>query len=135
MRFEELALGQRASVTRQITDEEIRRFADLTGDYSPIHFDEAFARASRFGGRIGHGLLTSSLLSTVLGMKLPGAGTVYRSQTLRFRLPVRPGDTVTASAEVVELRPERKQVRLHTEIRNQRGEVVVEGEAEMLMLE
>lgn len=135
MRFDELRVGQRAEVSKVITDRDIKAFADLTGDFSPMHFDAAYAEGTRFGGIIAHGLLTAGLISTVLGMKLPGKGTVYRSQTLRFRRPVYPGDTITAAGEVLELRSERKQVRIATTVRNQHGEVVLEGEAEMLMLE
>lgn len=135
MRFAELTLGQRAEVSKTITARDIQAFADLTGDRSPIHFDADYAAGTRFGGIIGHGLLTAGLISTVLGMHLPGKGAVYRSQQLRFRRPVYPGDTVTAAAEVLELRPERMQVRLRTTLTNQQGDVVIEGEAEMLMLE
>jgi acyl dehydratase len=135
MLFSELFVGQRAEVSKSITLADIKAFADLTGDFSPMHFDQEYAASTRFGGVIGHGLLTAGLISNVLGMKLPAKGTVYRSQSLRFKAPVYPGDTITAAAEVLELRPERKQVRLRTTVTNQRGEVVLEGEAEMLMLE
>lgn len=135
MRFDELALGQSAEISKTIQDADIETFGALTGDRNPVHFDDAWAKETRFGGRIAHGLLTTSLLSAVLGMHLPGTGAIYRSQSLRFRAPVFPGDTITARVEVLELRPERRQVRLATTITNQRGEVVIDGSAEMLMLE
>ncbi|HEX3926504.1 MAG TPA: MaoC family dehydratase [Gemmatimonadales bacterium] len=134
MRFDELFLGQSASVTKVISDDEMRRFAELTGDFSAMHFDDAFANESRFGGRIAHGLLSASLFSAVLGMHLPGTGTIYRGQSLRFLLPVRPGDTIVATAEVTVLVPEKRRVTLRTTCTNQRGEMVIDGEAQMLML-
>lgn len=132
--FADLALGQHAAVSKTITRDDIRAFTALVGDDNPIHHDEAFAASTRFGGVIGHGMLTAGLLSTLLGTKLPGTGTVYMGQTLRFTAPVRPGDTITATAEVVELFPETRRVRIGTRCVNQRGETVLDGEALMLML-
>lgn len=134
MLFAELRLGMSAEVSKAIGMEEIAQFSALTGDHNPLHFDTAFAAESRFGGVISHGMLTAGLLSTVLGMHLPGTGAVYISQNLSFLAPVRPGDTITARAEVVELMPERRRVRLHTRITNQRGEAVIDGEAWMLLM-
>ncbi|HXF81183.1 MAG TPA: MaoC family dehydratase [bacterium] len=125
--------GQTAQWTRSITDEAIRAYAGITGDANPLHLDEAFAARSRFGGRIAHGLLTAGTISAVLGMRLPGPGGIYLSQTLRFRRPVRPGDTVTAQAEVLSWQPERRLLTLRTTCRNQRGETVLEGEAVLLV--
>lgn len=133
MHFSTLALGQSASVRQTITDAHIAAFADLSGDRNPLHLDEAWAKHSRFGGRIAHGALTAGLISRVLGMELPGTGSVYLGQTLRFVRPVRPGDTVEARAEVIQLEPDQQRVRLRTTCTNQRGEVVVEGEAVMLV--
>jgi len=135
MRFAELSVGQSAEVTRTIRDDDIHHFAELCGDYSAMHFDETYAATTRFGGRIGHGLLTASLLSTVLGMHLPGKGTIYRSQTLRFTAPVYPGDTITARAVITALVPGKRRVTLETTCVNQRGDLVLDGQAEMLMLE
>jgi 3-hydroxybutyryl-CoA dehydratase len=125
--------GQRAQWTRTITDEAIRAYAGITGDCNPLHLDEAFAGRSRFGGRIAHGLLTAGTISAVLGMRLPGPGGIYLSQTLRFRRPVRPGDTITAQAEVLAWQPERRLLTLRTTCRNQHGETVLEGEAVLLV--
>ncbi len=134
MRFDELTVGQRAEVVHTVTDADIESFMELTGDRNPLHDDPAFASASRFGGTIAHGMLTASFLSTVLGMKLPGTGAVYASQSLRFKRPVKPGDTITVSAEVTDLMPERRRVHLATLITSQDGKVVIEGEAEMMMM-
>ena len=92
--FEDLAIGMSAEFRRVIGDEEMRLFADLTGDDNPLHFDDDFAEQSRFGGRIVHGMCTAALISTVIGTRLPGPGCIYLSQTLRFTAPVRPGDEV-----------------------------------------
>lgn len=124
-----------AEVSKRVSMADIIGFAELTGDANPLHLDPEFAANSRFGGVISHGMLTAGLLSTVLGMKLPGTGAVYISQTLTFRGPVRPGDTITARAEVVELVSDRRRVRLATRIANQRDEPVVDGEAWMLLME
>ena len=124
-----------AEVSKSVTMADIIGFAELTGDANPLHLDPEFAANSRFGGVISHGMLTAGLLSTVLGMKLPGTGAVYISQTLNFRGPVRPGDTITARAEVVELVSDHRRVRLATRIANQRDEPVVDGEAWMLLME
>lgn len=134
MEFADLSLGQRAGVERTITQADIQTFADLTGDRNPVHLDEAWAAQTRFGGRIAHGMLTAGLFSTVLGMHLPGPGAIYLGQSLRFRAPVRPGDTITATAEVIELVAEKRRVRLRTTAVNQHGETVLDGDADMLVL-
>lgn len=133
MRFEELAIGRTATVSETITDRHINAFAELSGDRNPLHLDDAWAARSRFGGRIAHGALTAGLVSRVLGMELPGTGSVYLGQTYRFTAPVRPGDTVHARAEVIALDPARRRVRLKTTCHNQRGEQVLEGEALMMV--
>lgn len=127
--FDTLEIGQRASFTKTITDTDLALFVALTGDVNPLHVDEEFARRTRFGGRIAHGMLTASLLSTVVGMFLPGRGAIYRSQTLEFLKPVRPGDTLTATLEVTALDPARNRIALASWIDNQRGERVLEGHA------
>lgn len=133
MQYHELSVGQWAEVSRTITEADLVLYAGITGDTNPLHVNAEWSADSRFGGRIAHGLLTAGLLSTVLGTRLPGAGAVYLSQTLAFRRPVFPGDTITARAEVVELLVAKRQVRLATAIANQKGEVVLEGEALMLV--
>jgi 3-hydroxybutyryl-CoA dehydratase len=133
MRFEELAVGQSAETTKTITETDIVLFAGLTGDFNPMHVDEVTASATKFGGRIAHGMLSASLLSATLGMKLPGPGAIYMSQSLRFTRPVRIGDTVTARVEVLELMAEKNRVRVGTECRNQSGDVVITGEATLFV--
>jgi 3-hydroxybutyryl-CoA dehydratase len=127
--------GQSAELTRTIDDATIRAFAEVTGDRNPIHLDDTYAAASFFGGRIAHGMLVASLISEVLGTQLPGAGTIYRSQQLKFVAPVRPGDTVTARVEVVAFDPERGHITMSTNVVNQRGEPVLKGEAQLVMAE
>ena len=133
MRFEELAVGQSAETTKTITETDIVLFAGITGDFNPMHVDEVTASATKFGGRIAHGMLSASLLSATLGMKLPGPGAIYMSQSLRFTRPVRIGDTVTARVEVLELMTEKNRVRVGTECRNQAGDVVITGEATLFV--
>ena len=122
-------VGQTASVTCTITDQMVRDFARLSGDDNSIHLDEEAARRSRFGKRVAHGMLVASLFSQVMGKKLPGYGTIYLSQTLKFKAPVFIGDTVTAEVKVTAVRPDKPIVTLATTARNQNGEVVIEGEA------
>lgn len=120
--------GQSADMTRVITEEDILRFAEITGDRNPVHISEEFASQTRFGERIAHGILTAGLISAVIGTKLPGPGCLYLSQTLVFRAPVKIGDEITARAEVVEV-TSGKRLKLRTVCINQRQEVVLEGEA------
>lgn len=129
MRYDELAVGSFAAHTRTVTLEDIDRFAAVTGDSNPVHVDAEAAARSRFGGRIAHGMLSASFISAVLGTQLPGPGVVYMSQSLRFVRPVKPGDTVTTRVEVLELRPEKRRVRLATTCHNQLDELLLEGEA------
>ena len=128
-----LKVGAAAEVSKTITDEDVRAFAELTGDRNPVHLDEEFAATTRFGRRIAHGMLGASLISTVLASELPGRGTVYLSQTLRFTAPVFIGDTVTARVAVKHVREDKPVVTLETVCTNQRGERVVEGEAVVLL--
>jgi len=127
-RFE---IGQTASFTRTITEADIVQYAGLSGDFNPIHVDSEYARGTRFGQRIAHGMLTASLLSNLLGMRLPGPGSVYMEQTLRFARPVFIGDTITATVEVTGYDAAKGNLTLRTECRNQKGEIVLEGEAKM----
>lgn len=133
MRFEELAVGQFAEHIKTVTEADVVLYAGVTGDFNPMHINQTFAEKSRFGGRIAHGMLTAGFISAVLGMKLPGEGSIYMSQSLRFVRPVRIGDTITARIEVIELFTEKKRVRLATSCRNQNEEVVLDGEALVLM--
>jgi 3-hydroxybutyryl-CoA dehydratase len=125
----QLAIGMTASLTKTYEEWDILTFAAVTGDINPAHVDEAFAQGSIFQGKVAHGLLTASLISAVLGTRLPGPGTIYLSQELKFRRPVRLGDTITATVELTEQLPEKHQARLKTVCTNQRAEVVLDGTA------
>ncbi|HEX2076558.1 MAG TPA: MaoC family dehydratase [Longimicrobium sp.] len=127
----EIQVGQAAEFTKTVTETDVVLFAGITGDLNPAHVDQAWAEASRFGGRIAHGMLSASFISTVLAMKLPGPGTIYLSQSLRFTAPVRIGETVTARVEVAEVMPKRR-VRLTTTVTKHDGTPVIEGEAVVL---
>ena len=128
-----LKVGDSAEIRKTIADEDVRAFAELTGDRNPVHLDEEYAASTRFGRRIAHGMLGASLISAVLANELPGRGTVYLSQTLKFTAPVFLGDTVTARVTVKRLREDKPVVTLETVCTNQRGERVVEGEAVVLV--
>lgn len=130
-----LAVGSSAAISKTITETDIVLFAGLTGDLNPVHIDAVAAARSVFGGRVAHGILCGGLISAVLGMHLPGPGTIYLSQTLKFRGPVRIGDTVTARVEVVELMHDKGRARLSTTCSTQDGKVVIEGEAVVLLPE
>ena len=125
--------GQKARTTKTISEADVYAFAGITGDFNPLHVDAEFARRSRFGERIAHGMLTAGLISTVLGMQLPGPGGIFLSQTLKFVRPVRLGDTITATAEVTAWNPAKRLLHLRTTCTNQRGESVVEGESVLLV--
>ena len=126
--FEDISLGMRETHLKTVMNEDVIGFATLSGDHNPIHLSDHFARKTRFGGRIAHGLYTASLISAVLGMRLPGPGAVYLSQTLNFRGPVRIGDVVAISVEVVGMEPEGRRVRLSCECAVD-GKTVLDGEA------
>lgn len=125
-----LRVGMGAEYAKTVTEADIVLFAGLSGDLNPMHIDEEFAAATKFGGRIAHGMLSASFVSTVLGMKLPGPGAIYVSQTLRFLAPVHAGDTVRAQARVVAIDTERRRVTLETRCLV-RGTAVLEGTAEL----
>jgi 3-hydroxybutyryl-CoA dehydratase len=127
--FSDLRLGESDAFTKTITESDVVLFAGITGDFNPVHIDRVAAEASPFKGRVAHGMLTASLISTVLGARLPGPGAMYLSQSLRFRKPVYIGDTITARVEIVELIPQKQRVRLATQCVNERGELVAEGES------
>ena len=128
-----LNVGDTAEITRTIVESDIEAFADVTGDRNPVHLDDEFAKNTRFGRRIAHGMLTASLISSVLANQLPGEGSVYLGQTLQFVMPVFPGDEVTARVTVIEVRENRPIVKLETLCVNQRGETVIRGEATVLV--
>src|SRR5262245_30743677 len=130
--FEDLKVGQTAVVARTLTEADIVLFAGISGDTNPVHINEEFAAETVFSGRVAHGMLTASFISTVIGTRLPGPGAIYLSQTLRFRAPVRVGDTIRARATVTELIPEKRRAALHTTV-SVRDKVVLEGEATVLV--
>ena len=126
--FEDLSVGMRETLMKAVMDDDVIAFADLSGDRNPIHLSDHFASKTRFGERIVHGLYTASLISTVIGMYLPGPGAVYLSQTLNFRAPVKIGDVITVVVEVVELIEKGRRAKLKCECLVD-GKVVLDGEA------
>jgi len=130
--FEDLKVGQTAVVARTLTEADILQFAGISGDTIPVHINEEFASETMFSGRIAHGMLTASFISTVIGTRLPGPGAIYLSQTLRFRAPVRVGDTIRARATVTELFPAKQRAALATTV-SVGNKIVLEGEATVMV--
>ncbi len=130
--FEDLEEGMTDVFAKTITDADIIGFAGVSGDTNPLHLNHEFASGTIFKGRIAHGMLTASLISTVIGTKLPGPGCIYVSQNLRFRAPVRTGDTVTATCMVTKLIPEKRLIELST-MCTVADKPVVEGDATILV--
>jgi 3-hydroxybutyryl-CoA dehydratase len=128
---EELQVGQSASIAKTITEADILMFAAVSTDINPAHLNEEYAKTTMFGGRIAHGMLTAGLVSAVLGNELPGYGTIYLGQTLKFKAPVRPGETVTATATVKEINAAKNRVIIET-VCTVAGKVVLEGEATVM---
>ena len=128
MVFEQLAVGQTASLGKTITEADILMYAAVSLDTNPVHMNEEAGKDTVFGGRVAHGMLSAGLISGVLGTKLPGPGTIYLGQTLRFKAPVKIGDTVTATVEVTHLDPAKKRATLKT-VCTVAGKAVIEGEA------
>jgi 3-hydroxybutyryl-CoA dehydratase len=126
--LEDLKVGMTACYARTVTEADVVLFAGISGDSNPVHMNEEFAKETLFQGRIAHGMLSASFISTVLGTKLPGPGCIYLSQNLKFRAPVRTGDTVSATATITEIVPEKKRVVMATTC-SVRDKVVLEGEA------
>jgi 3-hydroxybutyryl-CoA dehydratase len=126
--YEDLHVGMRETLMKTVMETDVVGFARISGDDNPIHLCDVYAAQSRFGERIAHGLYTASLISAVLGTRLPGPGAVYRSQTLNFHAPVKIGDVVDVTVEVVELVPKGRKVRLACEARVD-GRLVLDGEA------
>jgi acyl dehydratase len=130
----DLKIGDSFSTSRKVTDELVRKFAEVSGDYNPIHLDEEFAKTTRFGRRIAHGMLSGAFISAVLGYEFKERKIVYLSQTMKFTAPVYLEDTVTATATVAAIREDKGIVILETICTNQNGEVLVKGEAAVMIL-
>lgn len=128
-----LQIGQRASFAKTVTESDVTTFAGLIGDFNPLHVDAEYARKSRFGQRVAHGMFTGGLISAVLGNKLPGPGAIYLSQQIEFLAPVFIGDTITATVEVTAWRPEKRIITLKTDAYNQAEKQVVTGKAVLLV--
>lgn len=129
----EFFIGERATITKSIAEDDIIAFAEASGDYNPLHLDPEFASRTRFKGCIAHGMLCASLISALLGTKLPGPGSIYFSQNLRFLQPVRAGDIITAEVEVTQWDRAKHTIRLKTQCRNDSGEQVLDGDAFLLI--
>ncbi len=127
--YEDLEIGMSASFTKTVSESDVYLFAGISGDFNPMHLNEEFAKMTPFGTRIAHGALPQSLIAPVLGMKLPGLGTVIPEITVRFKKPTYFGDTITAIGEVVEKLEDSKWVRMELRWKNQKGELVAEGSA------
>jgi acyl dehydratase len=129
-----IKVGDTFTTTREITDELIRKFAELSGDHNPIHLSEEFAKTTRFGRRIAHGMLSGAFISAVLGFEFKERKIVYLSQTMKFTAPAFIGDTITTSATVTGIRQDKPIVTLETVCMNQEGDVTVTGEAAVMIL-
>jgi len=137
-RMDDYQIGDKASFTKTISETDVYLFAGISGDFYPLHINEELARKTRFNGRIVHGVLTASLISTVLGVPLQGPGVASAVEVgldLRFIAPVRIGDTITAEAEVIQKIEKKKIVKLKTTCKNQKGEAVITGTAAIMILE
>ncbi|MEH6568187.1 MAG: MaoC/PaaZ C-terminal domain-containing protein [Halioglobus sp.] len=130
--YDEITIGQKASYSKQIQEKDIQLFAAVSGDVNPVHLDAEFAAGTPFKERIAHGMLTGAIISAALALELPGPGTIYLGQTLRFRLPVKIGDTVTVQLEVTDKRDDKKFVTLDCKAVNQAGKTVASGSAEVM---
>ena len=127
--YDQLAVGDSAEFSKTVSETDVYMYAGISGDLNPAHINEAYAQGTFFKNRIAHGMLTAGFISAVIGMQLPGPGTIYMGQNLQFLAPVRIGDTVTARVEVVEKIDDKKRVRLATTCVNQEGTTLISGEA------
>lgn len=132
MNFEDLRIGMKENVTKTITETDVILYSGITLDINPAHTNEEHAKNTMFKKRIAHGMLTAGLVSAVLGTKLPGEGTIYLGQEIKFTAPVYFGDTITAVAEIIELIPDKKRVILSTVCTNQKNEIVLKGQATVM---
>jgi 3-hydroxybutyryl-CoA dehydratase len=127
MEYSRIEIGQKASITKTFTDDDVRQFAQISNDVNPLHLNDDYAKKSIFKKRIVHGILTCGLISAVLANKLPGEGTIYLAQEVRFNAPVFLGDSITAMCEVIEKRDDKNIIKLNTICTNQEGQVVISG--------
>lgn len=127
--IDQIKVGDQAAVSKTISESDVYLYAGITGDLNPAHVNEAYAEQTFFKTRIAHGMLSAGFVSAILGMHLPGPGTIYLHQTLSFKAPVKLGDTLTASVKVLEVIAEKNRLRLQTVCENQEGTVVMDGEA------
>ncbi len=127
-------IGEEAKTARVFSQEDVERFAELSGDHNPIHLDNTYAQSSFFQGRIVHGMLVASLISSILGNTLPGPGSIYLRQELQFTAPVHPGDEVTATVIVIDWNPHNGKITLSTQVTNSDKKVVISGEARLMMV-
>jgi len=127
--YNDLAIGQKASLTKTITEADLSHFIAITGDINPLHIDEDFAAQTFFGQRIAHGMLSASLFSTLVGLHIPGIGAIYKSQTLEFLAPVFMGDTLCAWFEIVSIDLGKEEIVIKSWIENQDGKIVIQGQA------
>ncbi len=130
--FDEISIGQTATYSRKIGEQEVLLFAAASGDVNPVHLDAEYAAGTIFKERIAHGMMTGAIISAALALELPGPGTIYLGQTLRFRLPVKIGDELTVKLEVTGKREDRKFVTLDCVVVNQHGKTVASGTAEVM---
>ncbi len=127
--IDELQIGESAEFSKTIAESDVYLYAGITGDFNPAHINEEYAKKTFFETRIAHGMLPAGFISAILGTRLPGPGTIYLKQDLKFLAPVRIGDTITARVEVTEVNRDKKKVRLRTTCTNQDGTLVLDGEA------
>ena len=130
--LEDLSVGQEASMSKTVTEADIVAFAEVSGDKNPVHLDAAYAANTMFKERIAHGMLSAGYISAVFGMKMPGPGSIYISQTLNFKAPVKIGDTVVTTVKIVEIIPEKKRARFET-VCSVNGKPVLAGEATLMI--
>ena len=130
--FASVKVGDQASMTKTVSEADINKFADVSSDYNPVHIDEEFAKTTMFGGRIAHGMLSAAYISAVIGTRLPGKNTIYMKQDLSFRAPVKIGDTVTATVEVIEKIDAKNRLILKTTVTNQDGTLIIDGTATVM---
>lgn len=126
---DEIKVGDTAQISKTVSESDVYLYAGITGDSNPAHIDEEYAKKTFFKTRIAHGMLSAGFISAILGNHLPGPGTIYIRQKLKFLAPVRFGDTITASVEVAEIVPEKNRITLKTDCKNQNGKTVLTGEA------